>query len=111
MPLTVMRRLCADVVPKQQSHYFGSVADALYKELWHACAEPLVNVPREGERVYYFPQGHMEQAEPESNEVYAQITLLPDRDQSEVTSPDPPLPKPPSCTVHSFCKTLTASEL
>ncbi|PWA75798.1 auxin response factor 1 [Artemisia annua] len=120
----------------------GSPADALYKELWHACAGPLVNVPREGERVYYFPQGHMEQleasmhqgldqqlpsfdlpakilckvmnvqlrAEPESDEVYAQITLLPDRDQSEVTSPDPPLPEPPSCTVHSFCKTLTASD-
>lgn len=35
--------------------------DALYKELWHACAGPLVTVPREGERVYYFPQGHMEQ--------------------------------------------------
>lgn len=35
--------------------------EALYKELWHACAGPLVSVPREGERVYYFPQGHMEQ--------------------------------------------------
>lgn len=35
--------------------------DALYKELWHACAGPLVTVPREGEIVYYFPQGHMEQ--------------------------------------------------
>ncbi|GKB50446.1 hypothetical protein Tco_0901199 [Tanacetum coccineum] len=98
--------------------------------------------PVKEKRVYYFPQGHMEQleasmhqgldqqltsfdlpakivckvmnvqlrAEPESDEVYAQITSLPDRDQSEVTSPDPPLPKPPSCTVHSFCKTLTASE-
>lgn len=30
--------------------------------------------------------------------------------QSEVTSPDPPLPDPPRCTVHSFCKTLTASD-
>ena len=39
----------------------GSPNDALYKELWHACAGPLVTVPREGERVYYFPQGHMEQ--------------------------------------------------
>jgi hypothetical protein len=35
--------------------------DALYRELWHACAGPLVTVPRQGERVYYFPQGHMEQ--------------------------------------------------
>ncbi|KAL8208911.1 hypothetical protein R6Q57_008323 [Mikania cordata] len=119
----------------------GSV-DGIYKELWHACAGPLVNVPREGERVYYFPQGHMEQleasmhqgldqqlpsfdlpakilckvmnvqlrAEPETDEVYAQITLLPDRDQSDITSPDPPLPEPQSCTVHSFCKTLTASD-
>lgn len=120
----------------------GSSGDALYKELWHACAGPLVNVPREGERVYYFPQGHMEQleasmhqgldqqlpsfnlpakilckvvnvqlrAEPETDEVYAQITLLPDTNQNEVTSPDPPLPDPPNCTVHSFCKTLTASD-
>lgn len=30
--------------------------------------------------------------------------------QSEVTSSDPPLPDPPRCTVHSFCKTLTASD-
>ncbi|KAL6572406.1 hypothetical protein OROMI_013364 [Orobanche minor] len=37
--------------------------EALYQELWNACAGPLVNVPREGERVYYFPQGHMEQIE------------------------------------------------
>ncbi|KAL4556203.1 hypothetical protein LXL04_038847 [Taraxacum kok-saghyz] len=120
----------------------GSSGDALYKELWHACAGPLVNVPCEGERVYYFPQGHMEQleasmhqgldqqlpsfnlpakilckvvnvqlrAEPETDEVYAQITLLPDTNQNEVTSPDPPPPEPPSCTVHSFCKTLTASD-
>ncbi|KAD5317939.1 hypothetical protein R6Q59_033268 [Mikania micrantha] len=126
------------------THYHGGPqpVDGLYKELWHACAGPLVNVPREGERVYYFPQGHMEQleasmhqgldqqlpsfdlpakilckvmnvqlrAEPETDEVYAQITLLPDRDQSDITSPDPPLPEPQNCTVHSFCKTLTASD-
>lgn len=30
--------------------------------------------------------------------------------QSEVASPDPPLPEPQRCTVHSFCKTLTASD-
>lgn len=33
----------------------------LYRDLWKACAGPLVDVPREGERVYYFPQGHIEQ--------------------------------------------------
>lgn len=41
--------------------FIGTTNDALYKELWHACAGPLVTLPREGERVYYFPQGHMEQ--------------------------------------------------
>ncbi|KAL8143401.1 hypothetical protein V2J09_016433 [Rumex salicifolius] len=112
------------------------------RELWHACAGPLVSVPREGERVYYFPQGHMEQleasthqgldqkmpmfdlpskilckvvnvdlkAEPDTDEVYAQITLFPELDQTEVTKPDPPLQEPPKCLVHSFCKTLTASD-
>ncbi|CAL5384701.1 unnamed protein product [Camellia sinensis] len=34
---------------------------ALYTELWRACAGPLVTMPREGERVFYFPQGHIEQ--------------------------------------------------
>nr|QDX18302.1 auxin response factor 7-like mRNA isoform X1 [Cymbidium sinense] len=114
----------------------------LYKELWHACAGPLVMLPRQCERVYYFPQGHMEQleasthqgldqqmplfdlpskilcrvvnvelrAEPDTDEVYAQITLQPEPDQCEVTSPDSPLPEPESYMVHSFCKTLTASD-
>uniref|UniRef100_A0A452XFY3 Uncharacterized protein n=1 Tax=Aegilops tauschii subsp. strangulata TaxID=200361 RepID=A0A452XFY3_AEGTS len=30
----------------------GSSSDPLYRELWHACAGPLVL--RQGERVYYF---------------------------------------------------------
>ncbi|KAI3993235.1 hypothetical protein MKX01_009978 [Papaver californicum] len=120
----------------------GALSDDLYRELWHACAGPLVTVPREGERVYYFPQGHMEQleastlqpldkqmpsfnlpskilckvvhvqllAESETDEVYAQITLLPESDQGEVTSPDPPFAESSRCIVHSFCKTLTASD-
>ncbi|CAN0909965.1 Auxin response factor 1 [Linum grandiflorum] len=49
-------------------------------------------------------------AEAETDEVYAQVTLLPEPDQSEITSPDTPLPEPERCTVHSFCKTLTASD-
>ncbi|GER25340.1 auxin response factor [Striga asiatica] len=120
----------------------GASNETLYKELWHACAGPLVTLPHEGERVYYFLQGHMEQleastnqvldqqlpsfnlpskilckvinvqlrAEKETDEVYAQITLIPEQDQSEITSPDPPLPEPPRCTVHSFCKALTTSD-
>ncbi|KAK4418500.1 Auxin response factor 11 [Sesamum alatum] len=117
-------------------------SDDLYTELWKACAGPLVDVPRKGERVYYFPQGHMEQleastnqelnlqiprfnlpskilcrvvyvqllAEPETDEVYAQITLHPEPDQTEPTSLDPSQPDPPKQNVHSFCKILTASD-
>lgn len=40
---------------------FADAETALYTELWHACAGPLVTVPRERERVFYFPQGHIEQ--------------------------------------------------
>lgn len=116
---------------------------ALYTELWHACAGPLVTVPREGERVYYFPQGHIEQveastnqvadqqmpvydlpskilcrvinvqlkAEPDTDEVFAQVTLLPEANQDEnAVEKEPPPPPPPRFHVHSFCKTLTASD-
>lgn len=38
-----------------------SEEDALYKALWYACAGPLVTVPRQGNLVFYFPQGHIEQ--------------------------------------------------
>lgn len=31
------------------------------EELWQACAGPLVYVPQKGDKVWYFPQGHMEQ--------------------------------------------------
>ncbi|XVF11428.1 hypothetical protein REPUB_Repub08aG0026600 [Reevesia pubescens] len=116
---------------------------ALYTELWHACAGPLVTVPREGERVFYFPQGHIEQveastnqvadqqmpiynlpskilcrvinvqlkAEPDTDEVFAQVTLLPEPNQDESTvEKEHPIPQPPRFHVHSFCKTLTASD-
>lgn len=116
---------------------------ALYRELWHACAGPLVTVPREGELVFYFPQGHIEQveastnqaseqhmpvydlrpkilcrvinvmlkAEPDTDEVFAQVTLVPEPNQDEnaVEKEAPPAP-PPRFHVHSFCKTLTASD-
>ncbi|XP_074573222.1 auxin response factor 7-like [Curcuma longa] len=130
------------VVDANRSSVFGISGDMLYKELWHACAGPLVTLPRQGERVYYFPQGHMEQleastnqgldqhvpvfnlpskilckvvnvvlqAEQDTDEVFAQITLLPESNPGEVTTPDPPLPEPENCKVHSFCKTLTASD-
>ncbi|KAI5056269.1 hypothetical protein GOP47_0028087 [Adiantum capillus-veneris] len=36
-------------------------AGGLLEELWQACAGSLAYVPRVNERVWYFPQGHMEQ--------------------------------------------------
>ncbi|XP_016476812.2 auxin response factor 2A [Nicotiana tabacum] len=116
---------------------------ALYTELWRACAGPLVTVPREGELVYYFPQGHIEQveastnqvadqqmplynlpskilcrvvnvllkAEPDTDEVFAQVTLMPEPNQDENTVKKESMrPPPPRFHVHSFCKTLTASD-
>ncbi|KAG2706465.1 hypothetical protein I3843_05G093000 [Carya illinoinensis] len=95
-----------------------SEEDALYKELWHACAGPLVTVPRQGELVFYFPQGHIEQAEPDTDEVYAQVTLVPElrvcdsESQGENSAEEKGTlaSSPPPPRVYSFCKTLTASD-
>ncbi|KAL3619170.1 Auxin response factor 9 [Castilleja foliolosa] len=118
------------------------VKDELYGELWKACAGHLVDVPKVGERVFYFPQGHMEQleasmnqelnqripmfnlpskilcrvfniqllAELDTDEVYAQITLMPEPDQTEPTCPDDTPDEPPRPVVHTFSKVLTASD-
>ncbi|KAL5711402.1 ADP-ribosylation factor 4 [Ranunculus cassubicifolius] len=40
----------------------SSMASSLYFELWHACAGPLISLPKKGSMVVYFPQGHLEQA-------------------------------------------------
>ncbi|GLJ15828.1 hypothetical protein SUGI_0261020 [Cryptomeria japonica] len=127
----------------QNSGFGADASDALYEELWHACAGPLVTLPRVGERAFYFPQGHMEQveastnqgadqqmplynlpskilchvvnvqfrAEPETDEVFAQITLVPEAEQNESSHVSgTQLPPPPKSNVHLFCKTLTASD-
>ncbi|XP_013614735.1 PREDICTED: auxin response factor 18-like [Brassica oleracea var. oleracea] len=126
-----------------RTSFSRSYNDELYTELWKACAGPLVEVPLTEERVFYFPQGHMEQlvastnqgiksedipdfklppkilcrvlsvmlkAEHDTDEVYAQITLKPEEDQSELTSLDPPLVEPTKQVFHSFVKILTASD-
>jgi auxin response factor len=114
----------------------------LYMELWKACAGPLVDVPRINEKVFYFPQGHMEQleastnqelnqriphfnlpskilcrvvhiqlmAEQDTDEVYAQITLQPEANQTEPTKPDSCPIEPTKPNTYSFCKVLTASD-
>ncbi|CAH9068828.1 unnamed protein product [Cuscuta europaea] len=125
---------------QQQSNLPTTGKDYLYEELWKLCAGPLAEVPRIHERVYYFPQGHMEQLEASTNqelnqrssmfslpskilchvvniqllveqdtdEVYAQITLMPQdlmEPASRDSSAEPSRPK-----VYSFCKVLTASD-
>ncbi|KAG8078960.1 hypothetical protein GUJ93_ZPchr0007g3130 [Zizania palustris] len=123
----------------------SSTGDPLYDELWHACAGPLVTVPRFGDLVFYFPQGHIEQveasmnqvadnqmrlydlpskllcrvlnvelkAEQDTDEVYAQVMLMPEPEQNEMavekTTPTSG-PTPARSAVRSFCKTLTASD-
>ncbi|XP_030503929.2 auxin response factor 4 isoform X2 [Cannabis sativa] len=81
------------------------VTSSIYLELWHACAGPLTSLPKKGNVVVYFPQGHLEQVAPfssldlptfdlkpqifckvinvqllankENDEVYTHVTLLP----------------------------------
>ncbi|KAJ1402108.1 DNA-binding barrel domain superfamily [Sesbania bispinosa] len=77
-------------------------------ELWHACAGPLISLPKKGSVFVYFPQGHFEQAqdfpvtaynipthvfcrvldvklhaEEGSDEVYCQVLLVPESEQVE----------------------------
>lgn len=40
------------------------VSSSIYLELWHACAGPLTSLPKKGNVVVYFPQGHLEQVAP-----------------------------------------------
>ncbi|KAF5751532.1 putative Auxin response factor [Tripterygium wilfordii] len=39
----------------------STVSSSIYLELWHACAGPLTSLPKKGNVVVYFPQGHLEQ--------------------------------------------------
>ncbi|XAR59773.1 hypothetical protein NMG60_11015737 [Bertholletia excelsa] len=47
---------------KNASGFFSlSSPNSSYKELWHACAGPNINLPKKGNVVVYLPQGHLEQ--------------------------------------------------
>lgn len=37
------------------------VSSSVCLELWHACAGPLISLPKKGSVVVYLPQGHLEQ--------------------------------------------------
>ncbi|KAL5701460.1 hypothetical protein ACHQM5_026791 [Ranunculus cassubicifolius] len=117
--------------------------DHLYAELWQACAGPSVRVPTLGEKVYYFPQGHLEQieaytkqetnvqmpkydlpwkilctvvnvqlmAEVDTDEVFAQMTLLPEKEQIEPSMEKDGLhSQADKSRVYAFSKTLTPSD-
>ncbi|CAI9783693.1 unnamed protein product [Fraxinus pennsylvanica] len=81
----------------------SETAASVSMELWHACAGPLISLPKKGTAVVYFPQGHLEylsehpaaaydfpphvfcrvvdvklHAETANDEVYAQIFLVMD---------------------------------
>ncbi|KAG5414166.1 hypothetical protein IGI04_001733, partial [Brassica rapa subsp. trilocularis] len=114
----------AEITQSNRS-FFVCVVDpeaALYKELWHACAGPLVTVPRQDDR------GSIEKPRWRNSRclsmiflrrsfvesligAYAQITLFlePIQDENAIEK-EAPLPPPPKFQVHSFCKTLTASD-
>ncbi|KAL5575346.1 hypothetical protein UlMin_017045 [Ulmus minor] len=83
-------------------------SSAVCLELWHACAGPLISLPKKGSVVVYFPQGQLEQvsdfppavydlpshifcrvadvklhAEECTDEVYAQVSLVPENEELE----------------------------
>ncbi|XP_072988789.1 auxin response factor 18-like [Typha latifolia] len=110
-------------------------------QLWHACAGGMVQMPAVHSKVYYFPQGHAEHAhgtvdfesssqipafilcrvtgvkfmaDPESDEVFTKIRLVPvrsnepdyaDDDETGLGCNGPEVEKPAS-----FAKTLTQSD-
>ncbi|KAK9280573.1 hypothetical protein L1049_014266 [Liquidambar formosana] len=128
------------------------VTSSIYLELWHACAGPLTSLPKKGNVVVYFPQGHLEQAasstpfspmemptfdlqpqifcrvvnvqllaNKENDEVYTQLTLLPQPELVGINLEGKELQElgvdedggggsPTKSTPHMFCKTLTASD-
>ncbi|XP_044462326.1 auxin response factor 3-like [Mangifera indica] len=136
--------------PKSASALSASTfsASGVSLELWHACAGPLISLPKRGSVVVYFPQGHFEHvpeysvafsssfnlpphvfcrvadvklhAEAVSDEVCAQVFLIPETEQTEKKLLEGKLERhgeeedvevaAKSSTLHMFCKTLTASD-
>ncbi|XP_058101749.1 auxin response factor 18-like isoform X2 [Magnolia sinica] len=118
------------------------VEKCLDSQLWHACAGGMVQMPPVNSKVYYFPQGQAEHAhgnvdfrnctrippfilcrvaavkfmaDPETDEVYAKIRLVPVRNNEPDYMEDdgvlsgssgPDVPEKPA----SFAKTLTQSD-
>ncbi|CAE5959236.1 unnamed protein product [Arabidopsis arenosa] len=130
-------------VVNAQSELSGITVDGsksyMYEQLWKRCAGPLCDIPKVGEKVYYFPQGHIElfeastgeklkelqpivdlpsklqcrvmaiqlKVERNSDETYAEITLMPDTTQVVIPTQNENQFRP---LVNSFTKVLTASD-
>ncbi|KAF7803399.1 auxin response factor 3 [Senna tora] len=124
----------------------SSASASVCLELWHACAGPMISLPKKGSIVVYSPQGHFEQhlqdfpvaaykipphvfcrvldvklhAEEGVDEVYCQISLVPESEQVERKLREGEIDAygededaevaVKSTTPHMFCKTLTASD-
>ncbi|XP_061979054.1 auxin response factor 3-like isoform X3 [Populus nigra] len=123
----------------------GSRTSPVCLELWHACAGPLISLPKRGSIVVYVPQGHLEQlpdlplgiydlpphvfcrvvdvklhAEAASDDVYAQVSLVPESEEIEQKlreglfegdgEEEDVEATVKTTTPHMFCKTLTASD-
>ncbi|XP_028094452.1 auxin response factor 2B-like [Camellia sinensis] len=68
---------------------------------------PMYNLPS---KILCYVLNVQLKVEPDTDEVFAQVTLLPlKEDENEVEKEPMPSP-PPRFHVHSFCKTLTASD-
>ncbi|KAL5730554.1 hypothetical protein ACHQM5_003360 [Ranunculus cassubicifolius] len=135
------------VTPGSISSSSNALSSDVSLELWHACAGPLISLPKKGSIVVYFPQGHLEQiseypvsdfyklpsnvfcrvvdvklhAEVATDEVYAEVALLPENEEIEVKLKNGEMEIESeeedeiegfgkAITPHMFCKTLTASD-
>jgi len=130
--------------PSADSAIGSSSSSHVCLELWHACAGPLISLPKKGSLVVYVPQGHLEHvsefpaaaynlpphvfcrvldvklhAEAATDEVYAQVSLIPDMQieqkwrngEIDAESEEDDIEGVvKSTTPHMFCKTLTASD-
>ncbi|XP_031373375.1 auxin response factor 23-like [Punica granatum] len=131
---------------RSRSHINNSstdlINDELSNELWKLCAGRLFYVPKVGEKVFYFPQGHIEQVQAYTNqvgkmemprynvpsmilcevmhvlleveantdEVFAQITLVPARTDEPIWIDGNNPPGRPRFRGSFFSKTLTPSD-
>ena len=53
---------CSSTISSPMAAAAAAAASPMFMELWHACAGPLITLPKKGDLVVYFPQGHLEQA-------------------------------------------------